>query len=88
MTKKLFTSCASLTKADRFTTPQNIVSVDVDLHQYNEEHRLVQATDGAESFIEIFKANNLPESKQITVDEPTIEPSTPIKKVKKRWWYI
>lgn len=88
MTKKLFTSCASLTKADRFTTPQNIVSVDVDLHQYNEEHRLVQATGGAESFIEIFKANNLPESKQITVDEPTIEPSTPIKKVKKRWWYI
>lgn len=88
MTKKLFTSCASLTKADRFTTPQNIVSVDVDLHQYNEEHRLVQATDGAESFIEIFKANNLPESKQITADEPTIEPSTPIKKVKKRWWYI
>lgn len=88
MTKKLFTSCASLTKADRFTTPQNIVSVDVDLHQYNEEHRLIQATDGAESFIEIFKANNLPESKQITVDEPTIEPSTPIKKVKKRWWYI
>lgn len=88
MTKKLFTSCASLTKADRFTTPQNIVSVDVDLHQYNEEHRLVQATDGAESFIEIFKANNLPESKQITVDKPTIEPSTPIKKVKKRWWYI
>lgn len=88
MTKKLFTSCTSLTKADRFTTPQNIVSVDVDLHQYNEEHRLVQATDGAESFIEIFKANNLPESKQITVDEPTIEPSTPIKKVKKRWWYI
>lgn len=88
MTKKLFTSCASLTKADRFTTPQNIVSIDVDLHQYNEEHRLVQATDGAESFIEIFKANNLPESKQITVDEPTIEPSTSIKKVKKRWWYI
>lgn len=88
MTKKLFTSCASLTKADRFTTPQNIVSIDVDLHQYNEEHRLVQATGGAESFIEIFKANNLPESKQITVDEPTIEPSTPIKKVKKRWWYI
>lgn len=88
MTKKLFTSCTSLRKADRFTTPQNIVSVDVDLHQYNEEHRLVQATDGAESFIEIFKANNLPESKQITVDEPTIEPSTPIKKVKKRWWYI
>lgn len=88
MTKKSFTSCASLTKADRFTTPQNIVSVDVDLHQYNKEHRLVQATDGAESFIEIFKANNLPESKQTTVDEPTIEPSTPIKKVKKRWWYI
>ncbi len=88
MTKELFENSAKLTKAGKFATPQNIVSVKVDLHQYNDEHKLVQANDEVESFSEIFKANNLPEAKQIIVDIPSIEPSQPIKKVKKRWWYI
>lgn len=88
MTKELFENCAKLTKAGKFATPQNIVSVKVDLHQYNDEHKLVQANDEVESFSEIFKANNLPEAKQIIVDIPSIEPNQPIKRVKKRWWYI
>ena len=89
LTKQLIENTKKLKTTEKFTQPQSVVSIEISVSQYIDNHRLIQAADDEKSITEIFRASNLPD---LPEPEPKIDPIEIVeqkaKTKKKRWWFI